>query len=311
MISIIIPTYNGIETLRQSLPTWLNQTLSAEEFEVIVVDNQSTDETHEEVERMIAGYPNFQYLFEAQPGATAARHAGVKASRGDILAFADDDGLYNPECLQRIHEVYDGNAQCEAVTGKIEIQWDGQEPDWIAPYRFMLGELDYGDQIRYGYDLYLNGGLMSVKKATFERLHGFNPDLIGDHLIGDGDTGLVKKMFENHCLIGYTPFAVMKHMQKVSVHGTEAGLGRHFYNNGIAEAYALFRKNHFRKTAQVKSYQFKQRLMFLKKWVEYHTICYRERKAYFSLQQRKGALQFFRLLRQPDMAMMIKVENVY
>ena len=197
MFSVIIPTYNGIDILRQSLPTWFDQTMAADEFEVIVVDNRSTDSTRAEVEMMIAGKPNCHYLFEHQPGATAARHAGARASRGDILVFADNDGLFNPECLQKIKDVYDGDARCEAVTCKIVLHWDGKEPEWIAPYRQMLGFLDYGDSVRYDYNLYLNGGLMSVKKSTFEHLHGFNPDLIGEKLIGDGDTGFVKKLFKS------------------------------------------------------------------------------------------------------------------
>lgn len=311
MLSVIIPTYNGIETLRQSLPTWMEQTFPQDEYEVLVVDNHSTDNTKEEVHRMIAGHPNFHYLDEPQQGATAARHAGARASKGDILVFADNDGLFNTECLERIKEVYDGNSECEAVTGKIEILWDTEEPEWIKPYKFMLGQLNYGDKIRYGYDMYLNGGLMSVKKSTFERLHGFNPDLVGKYLIGDGDTGFVKKLFENHCLMGYTPFAIMQHMQKVAIHGSESGLALHFYNNGIADAYALYRKNHFTMTHEVKICKLKHKMCLLKKKVQYLFMRHNRRRIFFSVKQNRGFLQFFDYLRQPDLAEIIRQENVY
>jgi glycosyltransferase involved in cell wall biosynthesis len=311
MFSVIIPTYNGIETLRQSLPTWMSQTLPDEEYEVLVVDNCSTDGTKDVVERMIVDKDNFHYLYEPRQGSTAARHAGVREAKGNILVFADDDGLFNPECLERIQEVYDGNSECEAVTGKIELLWDEEEPDWIEPYRFMLGELNLGDEIQYGYDIYLNGGLMSVKRGTFERLHGFNPDLVGKHLIGDGDTGFVKKLFEEHCLIGYTPFAVMQHMQKVAIHGSESGLARHFYNNGTAEAYAFYRKNHFMMTKEVRKYKLNQKFWLWKKSFQYYVLRQKRRKTFFSIQQHKGALRFFEYLRQPVLAELIKVENVY
>lgn len=311
MFSVIIPTYNGIDILRQSLPTWFDQTMAADEFEVIVVDNRSTDVTRCEVEKMIEGKPNFRYLFESQPGATSARHAGARASKGDILVFADNDGLFNPECLQRIKEVYEGNALCEAVTCKIELQWDGEEPEWIAPYRQLLGYLDYGDSVRYGYDLYLNGGLMSVKKNTFERLHGFNPDLMGENLIGDGDTGFVKKLFNNHCLIGYSPQSVMQHMQKVATHGSINGVAKHFYNNGTADAYALFRKNHFEMTHEMVVFKRKQRLSLIKKQIQYRVMRQRSLHNFFSIQQRKGSLIFFKYLKQPELARLIKVEDVY
>ena len=311
MFSVVIPTYNGVDTLQQSLPTWMAQTMPKDKFEVIVVDNHSTDGTKETVERMIDGCKSFHYLYEPQQGATAARHSGAKMAKGDILVFADDDGLYNAECLQRIRDVYERNPNCEAVTGKIEILWDDKEPDWIGPYKFMLGQLDYGDNIKYDYDIYLNGGLMSVKKSTFERLHGFNPDLVGDHLIGDGDTGFVKKLFENHCLIGYTPFAVMQHMQKVAVHGSEKGIARHFFNNGTAEAYALFRKNGFRMTKEVRSFRIGQTMALVKKKLQFLLGGQKDRSVYFSLQQRKGALRFFNYLKDPELAQKIKVEDVY
>ncbi|MBQ6770709.1 MAG: glycosyltransferase family 2 protein [Bacteroidales bacterium] len=311
MFSVIIPTYNGAELLRQSLPTWFSQTLPEEEFEVIVVDNRSTDDTKQAVEAMILGRDNFRYLYEPQPGATAARHGGARVAKGDILVFADNDGLFNPECLERIQEVYERNPECEAVTGRIEILWDGEEPDWIAPYKFMLGQLDYGSDIKYGYEIYLNGGLMSVKKTTFERLHGFNPDLVGDYLIGDGDTGFVRKMFEDHCLIGYTPFAVMQHMQKVAKHGSEKGIARHFFNNGTAEAYALFRKNGFRMTKDVKEFKMGQTMALIKKSFQFYVLGQKDRDVYFSLQQRRGALRFFKYLKNPELAQKIKVEDVY
>lgn len=311
MFSVIIPTYNGRETLRQSLPTWFNQTLQADEFEVIVVDNRSTDGTRDEVEKMIEGKPNFRYIFEPQPGATAARHAGARASKGDILVFADNDGLFNPECLQKIKEVYEDNALCEAVTGKIELQWDGEEPEWIAPYRYMLGQLDYGDKVLYEYNLYLNGGLMSVKKSTFERLHGFNPDLIGNSLIGDGDTGFVKKLFAEHCLIGYAPQAVMRHLQKVATHGSVKGVAKHFFNNGTADAYALFREHHFVMNKEMNVFKRNQMLSLIKKWIQYNVLRQRDLHNYFSMQQRKGALRFFDYLKKPELARLIKVENVY
>lgn len=311
MISVVIPTYNGLDVLWQSLPTWMDQSLSSEEYEVIVVDNRSTDGTRAEVEKMIDGRPNFRYLYEPQQGATAARHAGTRVSKGDILVFADNDGLFNKECLEKIKEVYEMYPEVEAVTGKIELLWDQTPPEWISQYEFMLGKLNYGEEVAVKEGFYLNGGLMSVRKATFERLHGFNPDLVGNHLIGDGDTGFVKKLFKEHCLIGYTPFAVMQHMQKVSVHGSVQGIARHFYNNGTAESYALFREHHFKMTKEVRVFRLGQVLAYIKKGLQYYVLGRKERHIFFSLQQRKGSLKFFEYLRDHQLAELIKVENVY
>ncbi|MGC3976977.1 MAG: glycosyltransferase family A protein [Paludibacteraceae bacterium] len=263
-LSVIIPSYNGAAVLRRSLDTWYRQTLPLDDYEVILVDNNSTDSTAE-IAKEYQQYPNFRYVKELTPGATQARHAGVKPAKSNILVFADNDGLFNSTCLQAIWDMYEQDKKIAAVTGKIELLWDREAPEWIAPYEFMLGKLNYGDEPRCGYDLYLNGGLFSIRKTVFEGVHGFNPDLVGRYLIGDGDTGLVNKLHNNNLLIAYTPDAVMQHLQFVDVHGTEKGLGRHFFNTGITVSYGLFRKNKFSFSKEIAIYLVKNYLVYLKR----------------------------------------------
>lgn len=300
--SIIIPSYNGSALLRKSLTTWAKQTLSQEEYEVWVVDNNSQEDIRAVVES--CDQPNIHYLLETTPGATAARHRGAKEAKGKYLVFADNDGLYNPECLEEILKVYEANSKCEAVACKIEIQWDGVEPDWIAPYKYLLGQLNYGDDVRYSTDFYLNGGIMSVQKATFERLGGFNPDLVGSYLIGDGDLGFVRKLHAEKALIGWTPFAHMWHMQLVSKHGSEAGIALHCYNNGIADSYALYRANHFRMTSAVWRHLAIKSIVLIKSTLRY--ALHHNRENYFKYRQHLGELRFFGLLLNPSLRKLIK-----
>lgn len=311
MISVIIPTYNGANILEKTLPQWLSQNIPRNEYEVYVVDNRSSDNTHSTVERIISGHSNFHYLYEEAPGATAARHAGVKASKGDILVFADNDVLVNPDCLQGVMEVYVQNPDCVAVTGRIRIQWDKEEPDWITPYKYLFGALDYGEGIRYGYDLYLNGGFMSVKRDVFERLHGFNPDLVGPYLIGDGDTGLVKKLFKEHLLIGYTPYVELHHLQQTDKHGSVEGVALHFYNNGVAESYSIYRDADFRFSDKVFCHLLKESAILFKQWVSSRILHRTNRHLYFTMRQHAGCVRFFFLLLNPQLRKEIQVKNVY
>ena len=98
MISIIIPTYNGGALLQKSLLTWAKQTIDDSLYEVIVVDNNSIEDIPSAVNAVIENVGrsswNVKNMFEGKPGATNARHAGAKVSKGDILVFADNDGLY-------------------------------------------------------------------------------------------------------------------------------------------------------------------------------------------------------------------------
>lgn len=315
MISVIIPTYNGADLLRKSLVTWAHQTLPTNQYEVIVVDNNSTEDIQSVVEEVknkrLEVQDIFRYVKETIPGATAARHRGVRESTGEYLVFADNDGLYNPECLEEILKVYQGNLECVAVSCKIDIIWDEQEPDWIGPYKYLLGQLDEGDKVLYRHKLYLNGGLMSVRRDVFERLHGFNPDLVGPYLIGDGDTGLVRKIHKEGLLIGWAPNAHMYHMQQVSKHGTVAGVALHTYNNGVAESYAKYREEDFVMNRKMYAYLILQLLALCKKWIQ-SRVMYRDDKAlYFSYQQKVGAVHFFGLLLTPELKKQIQVKDVY
>ena len=296
-VSIIIPTYNRSDVILRSLETWTKQTIPSTDFEVIVVDNNSTDNSAQLIKTFIADYPNFYYLLETKAGSTNARHAGAKLAKGDILIFCDDDGLFNPECVQEVLNVYAANEKVDALAGKIEIAWDDTPPNWIVPYEFMLGKLNYGESVVTGTELYLNGGIFSIKKSVFYKLGGFNPDLIGNYLVGDGDTGLVIKLHNEKRLIGWTPFATMQHLQFVSKQGTERDMGRRFYNVGISTSYGVFRANGFKWNWAVIGYMLKSFLFLIKKQIEFLTFAKDKRKCYFSLMQRKGEWQFFWNLR--------------
>ena len=298
--SIIIPTYNRSDVIIRSLETWTTQTLCSDDFEVIVVDNNSTDNSEALIKDFIGNRSNFHYLKELKPGSTNARHTGAKLAQSEVLIFADDDGLFNESCIEEILKVYQNNQHVDAVAGKIEIAWDKTPPEWIAPYEFMLGRLDYGKEVLMGTDLYLNGGLFSIKKSVFEELGGFNPDLVGDYLVGDGDTGLVIKLHQQKRLIGWTPYASMQHLQFVDKQGTENDMGRRFYNVGISSSYGVFRNNAFKWNVPVFKYIFNSILHLLKKQVEFLIFASDKRKTYFSIMQRKGELVFFWNLRKVE-----------
>jgi glycosyltransferase involved in cell wall biosynthesis len=309
--SIIIPTYNRSDVIIRSLETWTKQNIPVDEFEVIVVDNNSTDNSSQLIQDFIKDKANFFYYKETKVGSTNARHAGAKLAKGELLIFCDDDGLFNEGCVQAVLDVYTLNPEVAAVAGKIEIQWDAEAPDWIEPYEFMLGKLNYGTEIKYGKDLYLNGGIFSIRKKAFEQLGGFNPDLIGNYLVGDGDTGLVIKLHQAGLLIGWTPFAVMKHLQFVDKQGTEKDMGRRFYNTGISNSYGFFRANNFQFNGSIMLFILKSFFFLLKKQVEFRTFAKNKRKTYFSMMNKKGELAFFGNLRKKTIRKEVQITKCY
>ena len=99
-VSVVIPTYNRLAFLRDTLTSLAQQTFPAERFEVIVVDDGSMDETKSiTAER----YPfAFQYVRQANQGDAEARNTGARASQADVLVFLDDDILVEPDYLAAI-----------------------------------------------------------------------------------------------------------------------------------------------------------------------------------------------------------------
>lgn len=94
-ISVVLPTYNRAQLLKRSIQSVLDQTYK--DFEVIVVDDGSTDNTEEVVRRLIIKDKRVRFIkFKENKGANAARNAGIRASRGKFVAFQDSDDVWNP-----------------------------------------------------------------------------------------------------------------------------------------------------------------------------------------------------------------------
>src|ERR1700722_7299422 len=101
-ITVVLCTYNRAQSLGETIESVVAQTMPPLlEWELVVVDNNSRDETRHEVEDFQRGYPNrIRYLFEAQQGISYARNTGVHAGRSDVFAFIDDDETADPFWLQ-------------------------------------------------------------------------------------------------------------------------------------------------------------------------------------------------------------------
>jgi len=93
MISVIIPSFNRVSTLPRALDSVLLQKLEHLEFEVILIDDGSSDETQECITQ---DYPNVTYLHQRNQGVSAARNLGIKKARGEWLAFLDSDDEWLP-----------------------------------------------------------------------------------------------------------------------------------------------------------------------------------------------------------------------
>lgn len=103
-VSVVIPTYNRSSLVCEAVKSALNQTY--QDFEIIVVDDGSTDNTRDEV----SGFgEKIIYVYQANEGASAARNKGISVARGEYVAFLDSDDLFLPEKLSKQVELLDRN----------------------------------------------------------------------------------------------------------------------------------------------------------------------------------------------------------
>lgn len=242
-ISVIVPTYNRADAVRKCLDSLLNQTLDAGLYEIVVVDNNSSDDTELAVnEYMARSEQIIHYVFEPKQGLHFARHAGAKEATSDILAYTDDDAICDPRWLEEFINAFE-DEQAGCAGGKILIQWDEEPPCWIIPYEGVLGHLDYGSKKRtLRINEFVNGGNICIRRRVLWEVGGFNPDQIGEVLIGDGESGLCRKIHERCIKMLWIPDAVVWHRQIVSRNATLFDMKRRFRNNGICGGYALYKQ---------------------------------------------------------------------
>src|ERR1044071_765056 len=119
-VSAVISTYNRCEMLPSALDNLLRQESEGVKYEVIIVDNNSTDGTRQVVESFIEqGHDNLRYVFEPCQGVSHARNTGIAHARAPIIAFADDDVTVSRNWIATIKRVFDEHPDVNCIGGRV------------------------------------------------------------------------------------------------------------------------------------------------------------------------------------------------
>jgi len=180
-VSVVIPTYNRSALLRSTVDSVLNQDTQTT-FEVIVIDNNSSDDTKDVVASLIETYPGkVRYVVERKQGNAHARNRGIEEAKGAIVAFVDDDVTVDKNWLTSLKTILDARSDLSFVGGKVLPQWNGPPPSWLTPDHWApLALLDYGND-----EFAISGnsprGLLTAniafRRNVFEETGMFLPDL--------------------------------------------------------------------------------------------------------------------------------------
>jgi glycosyltransferase involved in cell wall biosynthesis len=181
-LSIVLCTYNRARLLACALDALARQTLAPSRFEVIVVDNNSTDDTAATVKRHAASHSNVRFVFEPNQGLPIARNTGVAAARGGIIAFTDDDVEVAPEWAAALLDVFERHEDVGYLGGRVLPVWAGTvRPPWVPETHYgPLALQDRGDrQFAVGaHDARacLIGANFAVRRSVFDVAGLFSAD---------------------------------------------------------------------------------------------------------------------------------------
>jgi glucosyl-dolichyl phosphate glucuronosyltransferase len=130
--SIVIPTLNRAELLQPLLDSLLMQCADGIDYEILVVDNGSSDGTRALMEAYSAGDRRIRYVYEPRPGVSNARNAGILRARAAILAFVDDDVEAAPDWLSSLKRAFDEHPEADCIGGRVRPRWRTPRPPWLT-----------------------------------------------------------------------------------------------------------------------------------------------------------------------------------
>jgi len=252
MLSVVIPTRNRAVLLAAALESLQTQRLSPSEFEVLVVDNGSEDDTKGIVTSFQSRMKNLRYFFEPAPGLHVGRHRGMKEARGEVIVYADDDIVATPSWLEAIADCFRSPAVA-MVGGNNLPRFEGAPPNWLQklwakpvfggraiPYLSIL-ELPPG---RRSVSPFLIWGCnFSVRKRVLVDAGGFHPDSMPEDWIrfrGDGETHVSFYVYRMGLESCFDSRASVYHTVPASRMTIEY-FSRRAFNQGISDSYTHLR----------------------------------------------------------------------
>ncbi len=219
MLTVIICTYNREKYIRPLLESLAVNTLPKEEYEILLVDNNSKDCTHEVCQLFATAHPDvvFRYVVEPEQGLSAARNKGIREAHGDLIVYVDDDALVDDHYLKDYVDWFNTHPETMAAGGPIlPLYEEGEEPSWMSPYTraLLTAWMDYGEKVReYPSGRYPGGGNAAYRKSVFDQVGLFNTSLgrKGGNLMGSEEKDIFDKMHSLEMEVLYLPWPVLHH----------------------------------------------------------------------------------------------------
>ena len=217
-LSIVVCTYNRAVYIGKTLNHLLKQTADQSDYEVIIVNNLSTDQTEDICQSFLQDHPDapFYYFVETNQGHSYSRNRGIKESKGDIVAFIDDDAFVHPDFGSNIIQYFQQHPEVQAIGGKILPVYEGQSPTWMSHFLLpLVSALEMGSQPKpFKGRKFPVGANIAFRRTVFDRYGLFNVALgrIGSGLMGGDEKELIYRLKTQHEPVHYVPDVVVDHI---------------------------------------------------------------------------------------------------
>jgi len=207
-LSIIVCIYNGERTLKKTLDSLNNQNYSEKKYEIILIDDGSEDNSERIclnfIDKNKKKYPKIRYVKQKNKGLSSARNLGILLSKGQIVAFIDQDAVADNNWIKWISYEFELNQNVMVVGGKTCIINDNC---WFSKFIYIIYYETYGDQI------IITGTNMAYRKEIFDRVGGFYKAF---KYFGD-ETTFLRKNILNKYIIKKTKKAIVYHEWPMSL----------------------------------------------------------------------------------------------
>lgn len=208
-ISAVICTHNREQYLEKAIKSLLDQSLSKKDYEIIVIDNNSTDNTKEICKNKV------KYFFESKQGLSYARNRGIKESKGKFIAFIDDDAIADKNWLKNIINAFKSNKELGCVCGKVEPIWGSKRPKWLTDKLLpMITILNWSEKPFFlKKEQWFVGTNMAFPKKLLNDI-GFDTNLgrVGRSLLSGEEVYLREELEKRNLKSYYDPKVLVKHI---------------------------------------------------------------------------------------------------
>lgn len=208
-ITIAICTYNRASYLKDTLDDLAEQNLKPEKFEILVINNNSTDGTETVCEIFAKTHPNHQFrnVKEEKQGLSYARNRAAREALTSVILFIDDDVKLPRHFVYTAIEYAKNRPSTMCAGGRIQVSFDDADPDWIpAELMPMFGLHDLGEYDKlYPSSNFPRGGNMMIRKSIFDAFGYFDRHLgrKGDQLLGSEEKHFFEQLRKNGVELHY------------------------------------------------------------------------------------------------------------